>query len=50
MIWSDKLFYAKTHVKKKSDRFLVPLMCYNHTMRIVRRAKARVLAKDPPSR
>ncbi len=41
ILWSDeKLFYAETHVNKQNDRILVPLMCYDHTLRIIHRAKA----------
>ncbi len=40
VVWSDeKLFYAETHVNKQNDRILVPLICTDNSIRIVRRAK-----------
>ena len=40
VVWSDeKLFYAETHVNKQNDRILIPLVCTDHSIRIVRRTK-----------
>ncbi len=40
VIWSDeKLFYAETHINKQNDRILVPLVCADTSIRIIRKRK-----------
>ncbi len=39
-VWSDEiLFYAKTHINKQNNCILIPLICTDSSVRIVRRAK-----------